>query len=275
MSRGVKYFDKQVLNYDSRRLNSLGVLDAVFHRGSTFSSVALWRDTLLLLLLASLVGVGVFFWGKHGDYCNDEESSNGPSEAQELAVALLPFTNNLLGLLPFLIGLYLTTALDRWWEMRTRCLGGLWTAMNDLALVSATYFPRPEDKKIRKRLARWCLLSHLLIYKQAMNREDLSDLLADGTLLPNEFERLNGQPSKSQIVWVWIASYFSHLAYGKSRSKLPYREHTLPRVHEICMRARDGIGTLFAYLDSQLPFRYVHLLSFVRYNARSGCGDGY
>ena len=49
-------------------------------------------------------------------------------------------------------------------------------------LLLTSYFPSdsPEDTLVRERMLRWAVLSHELMYKQAMQDEDLSDLLQCG-----------------------------------------------------------------------------------------------
>jgi len=37
----------------------------------------------------------------------------------------------------------------------------------------------------------------------------------------------------------------------------------LVTLHNLCLRARDGIGTAFCYTDTQLPFAYFHMISVV------------
>merc|ERR1719272_895559 len=66
-------------------------------------------------------------------------------------------------------------------------------------------------------------------------------------------------------MWVWIAGIFQQLAEG---GKLSSR--MLVAIYDICARARASVGRergAFSYLDTQLPFAYVHFLSvFVHLN---------
>merc|ERR1719440_2740098 len=104
----------------------------------------------------------------------------------------------------------------RWWAIRNDCIGSLWGAMNDISLQIGTFFPQDtfEDRDVRERTLRWSVLSHELIYKQARGENDLDDLLDCGLLLQHELDRLHQEPSKPQVVWAWMSSYFAHLAYG-------------------------------------------------------------
>jgi len=94
----------------------------------------------------------------------------------------------------------------------------------------------------------------------------MSDLVQRGILKEHELELLLPECSKPQIIWGWMCSYFCHLAYGdpeQGGSRLPYPVTVLPQLHEICRHARGAIGALFAYTDTQVPFRYVHFLALI------------
>eukprot|EP01094_Clydonella_sp_ATCC50884_P017997 TRINITY_DN3246_c0_g1_i3.p1 TRINITY_DN3246_c0_g1~~TRINITY_DN3246_c0_g1_i3.p1 ORF type:complete len:367 (-),score=83.72 TRINITY_DN3246_c0_g1_i3:584-1684(-) len=261
ISRGVKYFDRQVLNYDSRRLSSLGVVDGAFQAASTFRSGYLWRDSLGLVLYSVAIGSAVALTHRAEDGKCDPEQARSIDEAIR---ALYPFTGNVLALLPFLLGLYLSTALSRWWSMRTECIGGLWDAMSDMCVLVSSLYPLREHAYIRHRVVRWSLLSHLLIYKEATGDEDLSSLVQEQLLLPDELVRLRSKPIKGQLVWTWMNAFFAHLALDPVAHPLPMREQHLPRIVKLCAKARSSIGGVFSFLSCQLPFRYVHLLSWVR-----------
>merc|ERR1719401_354018 len=87
---------------------------------------------------------------------------------------------------------------------------------------------------------------------------DLHELCERQLLHNDERERLEQLQARPQIVWVWIARTFQRLA---AAGKLPSR--LLTTLYGICMRARTAVGGVFAQLDTQLPFSYVHLVSVV------------
>eukprot|EP00931_Biecheleriopsis_adriatica_P031712 TRINITY_DN18561_c0_g1_i1.p1 TRINITY_DN18561_c0_g1~~TRINITY_DN18561_c0_g1_i1.p1 ORF type:complete len:164 (-),score=25.11 TRINITY_DN18561_c0_g1_i1:60-551(-) len=105
----------------------------------------------------------------------------------------------------------------------------------------------------------------------------MSDLVSSGLLLQDEAACLRFMPSRPQVVWAWMASFFSHLAYGQQVSRhsgtqqtvaclgstLPYPAMTLVQLHGLCIKARGAIGLIFAYTDTQIPFGYVQLLGVV------------
>ena len=106
--------------------------------------------------------------------------------------------------------------------------------MNDISLQIGTFFPQDtaEDAEVRDRTLRWAVLSHELIYKQARGENDLHDLVDEGLLLESEKDLLEEEPSKPQVVWEWMSSYFAHLSYGSPEdggSRLPNWHMALPQ----------------------------------------------
>ena len=168
----------------------------------------------------------------------------------------------------FLLGFFMATCVTRWWAMRNDCIGSLWGAINDLTLLLTSYFPSesPEDTEVRERLLRWAVLSHELMYKQALGETDLNDLKQSGLLEDDECEVLAPLPSKGQVVWAWATSYLAHLAYGPAElggSRLPFPVTTMPNLQRLCCQARGAIGATLAYVDTQVPLRYMHGLGIV------------
>jgi hypothetical protein len=168
----------------------------------------------------------------------------------------------------FLIGFFVSQCLSRWWSIRSNGIGGLWGNMDDICLLTACYFPKDtaEDREVREKVLRWLVLAHELIYKQVQEDSDLSDLERRGLLLEHEHRLIAPLASKSMVVVGWVVSYFGFLAFGdpsKGGSRLPLAVTVLPQIHRLCLQARDALGTLYTYTDTQVPFRYVHLISLI------------
>jgi len=254
-NRFVKYVDKNVLNYDSEGImGCLGVFIAVFARGSVFRKSVIRRAAaftwlvsgfLLSLLYALRVDV------QHEDVDN--------------AKALITDFHNLC---TFLLGFFLSTCYARWWAIRFEGIGGLWGALDDILLIVGALFPQDsaEDRDVRDRVLRWGALSHELMYKQIRGDNEFQDLVDKGLLLREEMAILGPLSSRPQCVWAWMCSYMAHLAYGEAAhggSRMPHAVTMFPKLLDFCCAARDSIGKLFTYTDSQVPFRYVHILSLI------------
>lgn len=260
VGRLVKYFDEQVLNYDAERLCSAKVFTSSTTHASLLRKRELKRDVLIIIFIAigsaALCGTGL------GGFSGDSDKFEGHLKL------LGGLANTFHGIVTFLLGFFVSSCVGRWWSVRNDAIGGLWGAMSDLSLLVSAYFPQPEgpDREVRERVLRWALLSHELIYKQARAEGDLGDLVESGLLTDEEAVALGNMPSRPQVVWSWMTSYFSHLAYGEEATgggRLPLALTTLPMLHGLCCKARGAIGAGFALTDTQLPFRYTHLLSMV------------
>ncbi|CAE7853229.1 HMCN1 [Symbiodinium necroappetens] len=249
----VTYFDTQVLKYrDDDSLMTTGILAAVSTTAS-FLRRTWWyavSSCAFALLIYHFTGAG------------------RPAFSEATRDLFVNMTHSVRTVTVFLLGFFLAACINRWWAMRNDCIGRLWGAINDLTLLLTSYFPSdsPEDTLVRERMLRWAVLSHELMYKQAMQDEDLSDLLQCGLLEEEERKVLAPLPSKGQVVWAWATSYIAHLAQGpvdQGGSCLPFPVTTMPELQRLCCQARGGLGATLAYVDTQVPLRYMHGLYIV------------
>ena len=183
----------------------------------------------------------------------------------ELSLASL---NNVLGNgLFFLLGPYVATAVARWWQVRKDGIGGLWGVVDDLTTWSAAWFPgrTVADRSARALVIRLGLLSHALLYKEARSEaDDLDDLVASGLLLEHEAAALQPLASKPLVVWAWMTAFWTRALGGVlDTSPIAHAAQLAPLVHDKCMRGRGAIGLALAYVDTQQPFSYLHLLSII------------
>ena len=167
----------------------------------------------------------------------------------------------------FLLGPYVGNAVSRWWSVRKDGVGGLWGAVDDLSTYAAAWFWRdtPADREARALVRRLGLASHALLYKQARSADDeLDDLVKAGLLLRHEADALAPLPSKAQVVWAWQTHFWSRALGGElAVSRVPNAETVAPVVMQKCMQGRGSIGLALAYIDTQQPFPYVHLLAIL------------
>lgn len=259
---GVTYsnWPGQVFKYDPKKVASFRALGMCCTRGNAFGSRRLWKDVFIIVLLAVvLIPVTYFSYIHSGCEKNREDDRIMPSVSA--------FLNALHGLLSFFCGLYLSLCVSRWWEVRNTGIGGLWGAVDDLCLLLGVYLPgEGANKESRELILRWAVLSHELIYKQAQGVTDMTDLINMGLLTSEERDRFEGLCSLPQMVWSWVASYICHLCFGDASeggSRIPFPDTVFTQLIALCVKARGSIGTVFAYTDTQLPFRYVHFISFL------------
>eukprot|EP00747_Dinoflagellata_sp_TGD_P165964 gnl/TRDRNA2_/TRDRNA2_188061_c0_seq1.p1 gnl/TRDRNA2_/TRDRNA2_188061_c0~~gnl/TRDRNA2_/TRDRNA2_188061_c0_seq1.p1 ORF type:complete len:403 (+),score=63.81 gnl/TRDRNA2_/TRDRNA2_188061_c0_seq1:176-1384(+) len=233
----------ELLKYDAQRLASAASI--VHLRGTALASSRLWIQVSICILVSGISCLLVCVFCKRPELIS-------VSKVREAVGYFSLFV-------AFMLAFFVSLAVERWWEVRHVMLGGLWSAIDDLTMVLAAHFPRREHRRLKTLLLRYCLLSMELMFMEARDPEvDLHELCRRKLLLEEEREKLAPLASKSQVVWVWIAGTLQRLAeQGKLSSRL------LVMLYGICNRARASLGGVFMYLDTQLPFSYLHLLAVV------------
>ncbi|KAL1522857.1 hypothetical protein AB1Y20_017824 [Prymnesium parvum] len=168
----------------------------------------------------------------------------------------------------FLLGPYVGLSVARWWQMRLDLVGGVWGAVADLNFYAAVFFNSGSvaDREARALNLRYGLAAHALLYLGARGNDNLDELVEDGLLLPEEAAALDGLPSKSQMVFQWVAEFWTKALDPDSdfaTTRSPHVFFIAPAVLKRCMDARGAAGGALALVYTQLPFPYVHLLSLL------------
>lgn len=235
--------DGELVKYDAKDVSSAASLWRL--RGTVLASKSLWLHVFLYFLTAAAVCGAVSFLSEKPELIR-------AAKVREVVDYFSLFV-------AVALAYHISLAVDRWWEMRTTMLGGLWCAVDDLTMILAAHFPSREHRRLKTLVLRYCLLSVELLFMQARGGEEgLNELVQRHLLREDEREKLEHLPNRPQVVWVWIAGIFQRLAEG---GKLPSR--LLSEFYGICTRGRSAIGGVCVHLDTQLPFSYVHLISAV------------
>ena len=82
-----------------------------------------------------------------------------------------------------------------------------------------------------------------------------------GLLTDEEREYLESVPGLFQrcmVLWAWIMRLCS-CAFKEAGTPPP----AVSAVRSLCIEARNGVQTIHTYLHTQLPFAYVHLITFL------------
>eukprot|EP00928_Gymnodinium_smaydae_P038102 TRINITY_DN26349_c0_g2_i1.p1 TRINITY_DN26349_c0_g2~~TRINITY_DN26349_c0_g2_i1.p1 ORF type:complete len:402 (+),score=34.03 TRINITY_DN26349_c0_g2_i1:23-1228(+) len=240
---------RQLLKYDVKLLSSPRAMFVLSH--TAFKSTLVLTAFGVSCVLAVVAGIVRAQWADEINY-----STNALSDARTYVA----------GLATFMLGFYISIATSRWWDMRNACFGNLWGAIDDLALLLGAHFPEREASDMKTLVLRYGVLSVYLLFEQARGncsdedkQEEMFDWLFHKHLIKEqELRAIRHAPSKPQVVWCWIASLFHRLHVEKKLSS-----RMLCLFYTQCTRARGAIGACFAYLDTQLPYAYVHLLGTV------------
>lgn len=143
-------------------------------------------------------------------------------------------------------------------------------------LRAAIYFPHANnesDMRARLTILRYGCASIALLFKDAReldcwtageyDRYQIDDIAfsAEGLLTADEEERLRnmatGAGSRSQVIFVWLASYFTKLCLD---GKLPMPLENQNEMLRCCEEARNKIGEIMAVVSTQYPLEYTHLV---------------
>jgi len=175
-------------------------------------------------------------------------------------------------LVSFLLGLYVTKTVDIWWNMRHELLQSVLNTIDSMCCRLAIYFPgnNDEDEDAKETVLRYGVLSLKLLFKDArevdswnisdrkrLGCDNLMDLVEEGLLLPHERELLRDCPSRSQVIWVWIASLFTKWCLD---GRLPNPLENQNTILEECNTARNNISMILARVNTQYPMSYSHLV---------------
>lgn len=161
----------------------------------------------------------------------------------------------------FLIGLFVSVMVGRWWEMR-KAVNNLLTTSHDVVNSIVTRLKDPADRKYLERILRYTLAAQRLCYNVAQHKEDrehLQEHVDNSLLSEEELEALVGKPSKPVIVWTWIAKVFYAL-YSQDRLR-DVGPPVVARFDGLFAGAQRAVSDQFQYVTTQVPFPYVHLLT--------------
>jgi len=244
----------KMLQYD---VDSVMSWKALFtFTGTVLVRPSLWKTCAVYWVIA--ISLGVFFYLCHVWHAKliDQIHVDSKQNLEHLATV----TTYITALLGFMIGMFVSTSLGRWWSLREKCVGGLHSAISDIQLWLAIRLTDPEDKHLKDTALRLCLLSHRLVFAEAQRREGpehLQHLIDVGMLTEEECVRLQGKPRKAQLVMVWLDTFFHGPVMATGR--INYK--TVRNLDMWVSQCRGSIGQIFAYINTQLPYSYVHLLS--------------
>ena len=178
-------------------------------------------------------------------------------------------------LVAFILGLYVSKTVDIWWEIRHGQLQTILNTLDSMCLRMAIYFPgkSKEDMEAKEQVLRYGALSIKLLFKEAREIDawtvedrltsgcdNLLDLEKEGLLTREERQLLTHCPCRSQVVWVWLASYITKLCLdGRMPDPLRNQEYFLSEA----IQARNAIANVLARINTQFPLSYTHLVVFM------------
>eukprot|EP00419_Tripos_fusus_P007253 CAMPEP_0172673176 /NCGR_PEP_ID=MMETSP1074-20121228/11991_1 /TAXON_ID=2916 /ORGANISM="Ceratium fusus, Strain PA161109" /LENGTH=409 /DNA_ID=CAMNT_0013490445 /DNA_START=72 /DNA_END=1301 /DNA_ORIENTATION=- len=162
---------------------------------------------------------------------------------------------------PFCLGLYVSLSLQRWWTLRVAALGKVFDSFCNLAMLISCELHAKKWTDLRTQVLKYGFGSLTLLTQAARDKEDLQKLVDQGCLTALEARAVQKHVDlwqRPMILWVWIMRI--------SMSAMSHQKSPNPRIGALlaeCTKANDGINTINEYVDTQLPFAYVHLITFL------------
>jgi hypothetical protein len=237
----------KLLKYELKNLIQFGGLLTLFTKGTVLTMDSGCAKVITFtVLVAAVSAVAVTF------------VSPDPQELD--AGGLEELSTYLNGFVPFVLGLYISLTLSRWWSLRVDALGKVFDALPNVLMLMSCFLRGDEYKPVQEQILRYGMLSIMLTIKAAREYYSIEDLEAKGLMTANE--RLSLEPiapfQRAMVTWSWIMAVADD-AFTKAGAQPAKMTAVLKK----CTTARDGIQTIHTYFHTQLPFAYVHLITLL------------
>jgi hypothetical protein len=229
----------KLLKYDLQNLILYGGVLTLFSKGTVLTmDGGCIKVITFTLLVAACSALGI-------TYVSDPETLD--------ASGLEELSGYLNGFVPFVLGLYISLTISRWWALRVDALGKVFDALPNVLMLVSCFLRGKEFKPIQEQILRYGMLSIMLTIKAAREYYSIEDLEAKG--LMTNAERLSLEPiapfQRAMVTWSWIMAVADD-AFMKAGAQPAKMTAVLKK----CLAARDGIQTIHTYLHTQLPFAY-------------------
>jgi hypothetical protein len=159
---------------------------------------------------------------------------------------------------PFLLSLWVSLALTRWWSLRTKALGEVFDASSNLCMIVSGVLPDTDKYHgLREQVLKYGMASVLLMVQAAREQSKLELCVEKGFLTAAEIEIIRpfGLYQRAMMMWPWALKLVFH---GFEECQLPLN------IFNECiiqgLKARDGIDEIDTHLNTQVPLAYVHLI---------------
>jgi predicted membrane chloride channel (bestrophin family) len=141
--------------------------------------------------------------------------------------------------------------------MRVSALGSMLHATVNTAVLVTTSMHENKWEPVRNKIIKMAMASIMLVVQAARQDLDLEKLVNDKIIDEEEravLERIRPF-QRATTMWVWILRVCEK-AFAQAKLPPPRYNMVLSKATQV----RDGIQTIHTYLDTPLPFAYVHLV---------------
>jgi predicted membrane chloride channel (bestrophin family) len=240
----------KVLHYDLGALVRKGAFHTVFATKASIFTMdsSLAKSQILYMFWFTLMGTVSYLF-------MPDKHLRGMQELEK-------FTNYWNVFIPFILGLYIALNITRWWTLRTEGLGMVLDAAQNVVLLMNGIFPGAEYGDVHDQVLKYGLASVSLIVNACRGNDDVESLgpKGDNLFTNEEMEVVYTVPYRARpvLMWTWILMLLSKVCDENNVNAGKFRD-----IAGECKKARNGISVIWTYLRTQLPFAYVHLVTFM------------
>jgi len=235
--------------YDVNELISFSAFG--YFKGTVLQSSTLWKETLALAILYWVVfSIGYRFrWKGFSGFVGEEGTIR----------AFIAMFSELIGLL---LSFYTSFNLGRWWQMRVAVQHIIEGSKQLSMLVGNGVSQSPV---LLSSINRYARASLFLIFQESRRAQgsELPRVTAQkiGLLTPEEADKLEKANAymtfvQAETLWTWLASWVDRMHELGLIKGSPHYCALMACVE----KGRSGVADVQAYLETQIPLGYVHLL---------------
>eukprot|EP00408_Alexandrium_pacificum_P028540 CAMPEP_0171206328 /NCGR_PEP_ID=MMETSP0790-20130122/27006_1 /TAXON_ID=2925 /ORGANISM="Alexandrium catenella, Strain OF101" /LENGTH=429 /DNA_ID=CAMNT_0011671869 /DNA_START=144 /DNA_END=1431 /DNA_ORIENTATION=+ len=242
----------KILRYDMKALVKYSALMTIFSQGTVFTmdKTALWNVALMAVIGICSCGLTSLL------------SIHNWSELANLDVEPLEnLASQINAFVPFCLALYVSLTLSRWWALRIQALGKVFDSFANTVMIISCELHDKKWMTLRNQVAKYGFASVELLVQAARDESSFDRLIEYDFLTDPEcqaLEKVDQLWQRPMVVWAWIMRICI--------SAMDHQKVPPPRVNTLmaqCVNAREGMATINTYLDTQLPFAYVHLITLL------------
>lgn len=256
---------KKIIQYDFRKLINVGGFGTMLSRGTVFNlDCDLAKSTIKVMLVSVASFVAVFFVEDMDTF----EHSSLPAIGESL--------KGMGSLTPFLFGLFVSVSLNRWWNMRSVGIGAMSDQLSDISnFMLSTASRQITDeadwqvfKDVHAKCIRWGLSALFCVAAESRaeaagdSEASMDEILRLGFITEYEASLLYtvSPRARAAALWAWISA-LSTEAMEMIKVDPPIMNILFVELND----ALVGLNSIREHINTQLPFPYVHMITFCVY----------
>jgi len=242
----------KIWRYDMRLLVKYSACATLFSKGTVFTmdgnTLRAMFSILALLFLVTTLTVAIH--------------SGNLEELGQLDISpLQALADQVSAFVPFALALFVSLTLSRWWALRVVALGKVFDSLANTCMIVSSELRSSKWKDLRLSIVKYGMASIELLVQAAREVEHLEELVTLDLITESEADFLREYEllwQRPMVIWAWMMHAIID-AMDHDKTPVPSRTAVIQQ----CLNARDGMANINMYLDTQLPFAYVHLITLL------------